>query len=228
MGSRRTQSQVNNSRKDRPRKELSNASLEAAADELWSLANDLNHYNYSDPWLIDRAARLSLGPFGELYCDLHKAKTHRQKEMKSIIYQIMGLLGDISRQRQSKTCAGDLQHWADILTKTISQEVAKTREPIDAAGNKGETKTESAKQNMIKTSEKEEEPDDLITSYIAVKKYVVSRVTLLRAIKDERLKSYRRADALKNSLHFFSEKAIARVWPIRHTGIGPDKNRITD
>jgi len=100
-------------------KEVTNASLQAAVDELRLLANDLNHYNYSDPWLIDRAARLSLGPFGELYCDLHKAKTPQQKELKSIVYQIMGLLRDITRRQCSKTCADDLRHLADRFNKCL-------------------------------------------------------------------------------------------------------------
>jgi len=141
MKARKSQRQLNALREDKPREELSNASLQAAADELRLLANDVNHYKYSDPWLIDWAARLSLGPFGELYCDLHKAKTPRQKEMKSIVYQIMGLLRDITRRQYSKTCAHDLGHWADRLDKCLAEKQRdgraaplETQQPPKASG----------------------------------------------------------------------------------------------
>jgi len=123
-------------------KEVTNASLRSTADELRSLADDLNHYNYSDPWVIERASRLSLGPFAELYCDLHKAKNDQQKEMKSIVYQIMGLLRDITRRRYSKTCADDLRHWADRLAKPIP--------PETSGGELSKPMTKSAMKNALR------------------------------------------------------------------------------
>ena len=56
-------------------------------------------------------------------------------------------------------------------------------------------------------------PDDLITLTVAIKKMHVKRRTLMRALEDGRLKSYRDKNAPLNSPHMVSESKVAALWP---------------
>ena len=58
-------------------------------------------------------------------------------------------------------------------------------------------------------------PDDLITFAVAEEKYIVSRSTLKRAVKDSRLKSYRPDNCSNNHLHKVSESQISSLWPAK-------------
>ncbi|MBW8040633.1 MAG: hypothetical protein FVQ85_11590 [Planctomycetes bacterium] len=58
-------------------------------------------------------------------------------------------------------------------------------------------------------------PDDLITLVVAGNNYHISRITLLRAIKDGRLRSYRPDNCAKNHLHMVSESQVASYWPAK-------------
>lgn len=60
-----------------------------------------------------------------------------------------------------------------------------------------------------------EEPDDLITLLVAVKDYGVSRATFKRAIKENRLKSYRPKNASTNTPHQVSRTEVECIWPKR-------------
>ncbi len=51
-------------------------------------------------------------------------------------------------------------------------------------------------------------PDDLITLEIAVKKFLVSRSTLKRKIKQKKLQSYRPENCAVNHIHQVSEKEV--------------------
>ena len=53
-------------------------------------------------------------------------------------------------------------------------------------------------------------PNDLITLAVAVTRFFVSRVTLLRAIGDGRITSHRALGASKNSPHLVSDSEVAR------------------
>lgn len=60
--------------------------------------------------------------------------------------------------------------------------------------------------------EKEKCPEDLITLLIVQNKYKISRITLLRAIKDGRLRSFRPDNCAKNHMHKVSESQVASYW----------------
>ena len=62
-------------------------------------------------------------------------------------------------------------------------------------------------------TESEKWPDDLITLTVAQSKYSVTSVTLKRAIKDGRLRSYRPKKCIKNHPHKISESQVASYWP---------------
>jgi len=68
-----------------------------------------------------------------------------------------------------------------------------------------------AEDDIIKESEKW--PDDLITLSVAIKKYCVTRSTLMRAIKKGRIKSHRTVNAAPNLPHKVRESEIAKNWP---------------
>ena len=61
----------------------------------------------------------------------------------------------------------------------------------------------------------DEDPDDLITLLVAVKDYGVSRATFKRAIKENRLKSYRPKNASTNTPHQVSRAEVECIWPKR-------------
>ena len=88
--------------------------------------------------------------------------------------------------------------WAN-LNKTDSGKIRRT--------------LEKALTNARKLPAAPEKPKDLITLEVAVKKYVVSRSTLKRAIDDDRLTSYRRKGCAKNAKHQVSEAAVGGLWP---------------
>lgn len=58
-------------------------------------------------------------------------------------------------------------------------------------------------------------PDDLVTLYVASKKYSVSTRTLKRAIDNARIKSFRPVNASQNSPHKVSEAEVAKNWPLK-------------
>lgn len=58
-------------------------------------------------------------------------------------------------------------------------------------------------------------PKDLITLTIAIKDYAVCRSTLMRAIKSDRLKSYRSQDSANYKLHRLSRAEVEDNWPER-------------
>lgn len=62
---------------------------------------------------------------------------------------------------------------------------------------------------------KQKQPDDLITLSVAIKKYSVSKRTLLRAIDDNRIKSSRPVNAPSNSPHKISEAEVAKNWQLK-------------
>ena len=88
--------------------------------------------------------------------------------------------------------------WAN-LNKTDSGKIRRT--------------LEKALTNARKLPAAPEKPKDLITLEVAVKKYVVSRSTLKRAIGDERLMSYRPKGSAENAKHQVSEAAVGGLWP---------------
>ena len=55
-------------------------------------------------------------------------------------------------------------------------------------------------------------PDDLMPTYLVIHRYIVSRSTLMRALNNGRLTSYRPAGARSNTTHLFSEADIARLF----------------
>jgi len=81
-----------------------------------------------------------------------------------------------------------------------TQSDAPEPDPMGAADAKAEDKQQAR-------------PKDLMSLAIAEDKFYVKRVTLLRAIGDGRLISYRPADAPKNSPHRVSESEVAQYWP---------------
>jgi|GEM_PF-3603419 len=87
------------------------------------------------------------------------------------------------------------------------------------ASGKAETKPEPADEEKARAASgggvQLQRPNDLIKCCVAVRKYTVSRTSLLRAVKDGRLKSYRPCHAPENSPHLFSEKEVAALWPSR-------------
>ena len=62
------------------------------------------------------------------------------------------------------------------------------------------------------TAAQRTEPDDLITTTVAVNDYHVSRKTLGRARDDGRIKSYRAESATPKSPHKYSKREIAKLW----------------
>ena len=97
--------------------------------------------------------------------------------------------------------------WDDILAH-IKVFLCKTEQKTKL-GEGG--KTGDAEDTIIKESEKW--PDDLITLSVAIKKYYVSRSTLMRAIKNRRIKSRRPVNAALNLPHKVRESEIAKNWP---------------
>ena len=99
--------------------------------------------------------------------------------------------------------------WDDILAH-IEVFLCKTEQKtkLGEGGNTGD-----AEDAIIKESEKW--PDDLITLSVAIKKYHVSRSTLMRAIKNGRIKSHRPVNAAPNSPHKVREPEIAKNWPLK-------------
>jgi hypothetical protein len=71
------------------------------------------------------------------------------------------------------------------------------KKPVDAAG----------------TTERQDQPDNLVPFAVVERKYSVSRPTLQRAVEDGRLRSYRPAGCTKNHPHKVSEAAVAATWP---------------
>lgn len=59
------------------------------------------------------------------------------------------------------------------------------------------------------------QPEDLITLIVATQKYSVSKRTLLRAIENNRIRSYRPINAPSNSPHIISEVEVAKIWPLK-------------
>ena len=59
-------------------------------------------------------------------------------------------------------------------------------------------------------------PKNLITLTVAIENFIVSRLTLLRAIKENRLKTYRPENAAKNAQHKVDAVEVAKIWPRRN------------
>lgn len=65
------------------------------------------------------------------------------------------------------------------------------------------------------TKESEKWPNDLIALTVAKSKYLVTTLTLKRAIADDRLQSYRQKNCAKNHPHKVSESQVASYWPAK-------------
>jgi hypothetical protein len=111
-----------------------------------------------------------------------------------------------------KTGFRSLQKWHIEALKYRSQTRAATSTRKRQVGPKRKRST----QNTMKARRKTKAPNDLITLLVAEKEFEVSRTTLKRAIKDDRLKSYRPQNSPKNAPHKVSRTQVTSYWYEQH------------
>ena len=78
-----------------------------------------------------------------------------------------------------------------------------------------ETLRSYLEENTNNTLNEQKLPNDLIALSVATQKYSVSKRTLLRAIEDKRINSYRPVSAPSNSPHIIREAEVAKYWPLK-------------